>query len=1278
MKRPPIRNLIQNDGLTQPGRFLEELDPLFAKIDERSLTDLLTFAWKYSDHLHFYEAAQTGLGEEVRPSGTWQQLLRHEQLFSLSLISVCSPVKYSRQFEAALDLLDPGNDSDNEWQSKVYPAFVVFVTLCEEVDDWLRGLPIGVKSHRDLKIYISQLENKIEQLLALYRQRIPGDKLYRYVSSQLTGWNIDEHGAMSQGGPLMSQEVVVSSLRVLFGEVQAIYAAIVNNSKQTIETLLKEDSHQAHIGLFLAFLRLLEDNREHLNLLTGRHLDFYLRKILQLHPKERQPDGVNLTFELAKKVNRHRLASATAFKGGKNEDKKERFYDLKEELALSQAKVADLKNIHVMTGGPEMVQSVHAGVVANSLDGLGEALPEENPKWPGFGTSSYPFAELGFVVSSPLFRLSEGERAVTMRFLIADLTSLQKTYSEEFDRAARDLENKIQLPSLFTAKVSTKKGWYDSICNVFIDLEQSELVLLFEFDMDVPPIVDYDGEKLADAVVLQALWPVFKMTVNQQQEPLAYDALRKLKATKLTTEIHVDKVRGLVLSNDAAKLKSDKPFLPFGSQPRIGSSFFIGHAESFAKPLTELSLSLQWVDPPQNLETYYQNYTDAEFQFTADVDIRENFDWSPLQTELGLSIYGDPASYQAIAGLTPKQQEEISSAVKEGVAELSFKKEIKLPSGVQEALQRRFTLGQRNAALNLATRQNKPTPAIRKQDGKFFEQRPVKKRVSAASAATASAASTTSATSAAVAAGEESKESGSHFLQDFSFSDIHYDALFNAEPFTEYSETLRQGGIRLRLKTPAFAFGHKLYPILHSQALAKALHPTEPDSSLLDALQLPYTPMFENLELAYRAKKEFNLQLADADLEMMLLQPFGYTFGYTLGYTNPGKGELVADYRIEGNLYIGLSALELPRNLSLLIQLAEGSGDPFKTAPQKVSWEYLTDTGWETFTKAEILRDGTLGFLQSGIIEFSLPKTMSCLNPEMSLGLHWLRVAVSDNTAALHDVLAIVAQAGVAAYRDEGYTAKHLATALPAGSVAKMVVRDTSIKTVSQLFASYGGREAESDSVFHTRCSERLRHKDRAMTLWDYEHLVLERFPEVHKVKCLNHTCPNSEFSPGSVMLVLTPDLQNRNSRYPLRPAVTQSVLEKVKTFIEERCSAHLDIYVVNPFYERIAIGGVAHFHQDYDQGIYQNQLWQDITTGLTPWLRGEKDIHFGGRIHSSVIVNLIEKLEYIDYLSEFRVTHYIGPDDTAGKQVDEVTATSNRSILVSNDTHTIQGVTPQ
>jgi diaminopimelate epimerase len=53
-----------------------------------------------------------------------------------------------------------------------------------------------------------------------------------------------------------------------------------------------------------------------------------------------------------------------------------------------------------------------------------------------------------------------------------------------------------------------------------------------------------------------------------------------------------------------------------------------------------------------------------------------------------------------------------------------------------------------------------------------------------------------------------------------------------------------------------------------------------------------------------------------------------------------------------------------------------------------------------------------------------------------------------------------------------------------------------------------------------------LRHKNRAITIWDYEHIILQKFPEIHKVKCLNHSKTeikndkevNSFLSPGNVM----------------------------------------------------------------------------------------------------------------------------------------------------------------
>ena len=36
---------------------------------------------------------------------------------------------------------------------------------------------------------------------------------------------------------------------------------------------------------------------------------------------------------------------------------------------------------------------------------------------------------------------------------------------------------------------------------------------------------------------------------------------------------------------------------------------------------------------------------------------------------------------------------------------------------------------------------------------------------------------------------------------------------------------------------------------------------------------------------------------------------------------------------------------------------------------------------------------------------------------------------------------------------------------------------------------------------YYTRVSERLRHKNRAIQLWDYEHLILQNFPHLYRVK---------------------------------------------------------------------------------------------------------------------------------------------------------------------------------
>jgi hypothetical protein len=57
---------------------------------------------------------------------------------------------------------------------------------------------------------------------------------------------------------------------------------------------------EPHLALFLSFLKLLRIPQGRLNNLTGRHLDFYYKEVLNLSKQKAIPDRVHLIFKLAK------------------------------------------------------------------------------------------------------------------------------------------------------------------------------------------------------------------------------------------------------------------------------------------------------------------------------------------------------------------------------------------------------------------------------------------------------------------------------------------------------------------------------------------------------------------------------------------------------------------------------------------------------------------------------------------------------------------------------------------------------------------------------------------------------------------------------------------------------------------------------------------------------------------------------------------------------------------------------------------------------------------
>jgi hypothetical protein len=253
---------------------------------------------------------------------------------------------------------------------------------------------------------------------------------------------------------------------------------------------------------------------------------------------------------------------------------------------------------------------------------------------------------------------------------------------------------------------------------------------------------------------------------------------------------------------------------------------------------------------------------------------------------------------------------------------------------------------------------------------------------------------------------------------------------------------------------------------------------------------------------------------------------------------------------------------------------------------------------------------------------------------------------------------------------------------LPAESISKMKDPDSDIKSFIQPYSSFGGQPPELDNRFYQRVSERLRHKERSVSLWDYERMVLEQFPELYKVKCISHSAygfeedngdtTTAEFAPGYVSVLVVPDLHNQNHQNPLEPRVSLGKLEEIKRFLKRRTSpfAAEKISVLNPQFEQIEIELSAEFNGDSDEEFNKKRLNKDLIRFLSPWAFGDPGaFSFGDSIHRSVLLNFVKNLSYVNVVMNFKMNHYAGSKTL--RDITVAQASTARSVLTSAVSHT-------
>ena len=491
------------------------------------------------------------------------------------------------------------------------------------------------------------------------------------------------------------------------------------------------------------------------------------------------------------------------------------------------------------------------------------------------------------------------------------------------------------------------------------------------------------------------------------------------------------------------------------------------------------------------------------------------------------------------------------------------------------------------------------------------------------------------------------------------------------------------GFIRLALNSTSFSMATYLLNVknqLNNTTIKRTSSTPVTYSIHTDGIAAPEELMLSSFALNYKATSTipFNTESTSKRTHFLHLTPFGYYRAKYDPEQDTRKISLVPQIDNDGELFVGLNNTEPTQVVNILFQVAEGSSNPSKNV-EDVKWYYLNrKSEWIQIENSDII-DRTNDFTQSGIVTITLPPAISNEATALQKGLYWVKAAVTLNADAVCKMILVQAQAAEVVLVQDETKQIEFSNTLAAGKISKLVTTAAEIKSITQPFDSSGGRIRETDEHFYTRVSERLRHKQKAITIWDYEHIILEQFPQINKVRCINHAgfytgkdgreifCENY---PGHVTIITIPDFRNRSGINPLRPSTPIGLINNIDSYLRTIISPFVKLHVKVPQFEEVQLDFNVTFHEHLDETFYTQLLNKEIEEFLTPWAYdAKKEISFGGKIIKSSLLNFVEERPYVDYVADFIMNQVVRDGQAILKydlNIEEAIPTSARSLLVS------------
>jgi len=459
-----------------------------------------------------------------------------------------------------------------------------------------------------------------------------------------------------------------------------------------------------------------------------------------------------------------------------------------------------------------------------------------------------------------------------------------------------------------------------------------------------------------------------------------------------------------------------------------------------------------------------------------------------------------------------------------------------------------------------------------------------------------------------------------------------------------FDENNKNGFFTIELTRPDHGFLNDLYAqqvnsvMLHNagQLILQAKnHDTKKTADTFENYpNMPFTPVLKTITVDYEADMTADVFLGSGQLEFFYVDFFNTYRAYPPA-TKPALGLPVFPvYNDQAYCYIGLQNVQLPETAAILVQVnLKPAIDNLPETPA-INWQYLSDAGWLDFSVKDKPVDRTAQLSQTNVIEFSLPAGMILQNDAQG-GAYWIRGSLVSYSPLVCNIDSISAQA-VSATRLMPVNAGDAPAVLkpiPAGGITGFVNSLPAVKKIIQTVASFGGTNGDTDNSFYLRIAERLNHKQRAVTSWDYERLLLQQYPNLYYVRCLNHTAAlKSGISPGNVTVVVIPGLDDTAFQVNASaPRLPYDQLTAMRDFLAGCASPAATISVVNPTYIFLKINCKVTFQAGLDASHYLKTLNGALCNFLSPWIDNGISYNIKGKLTGFNILSFIERCDYVD-----------------------------------------------